>query len=256
MGGRRFLPILLAAWWPVFATAQLPWTTLHPPSLAHAISVAYFDAGAGAPTHVTYLTDGGKWVSETDVRDDLRALHAAHAEYPPTRYVLVGTVDSATNVDHRRTLFACGNEAWRAALAEAVLPWAEAGLPTPIVPTQRTLVGLSLGGAHAAHELTRADAVFGTFVLFSPITYDCPDLARQLAFTSAAYAKTRRAYVSTGRLDAESYALPLARLLEGAGMSTALVHTDGDHDFANWWAQWPRVLAWLHGAEAGADARP
>ena len=246
VGGRCFLLLVALALWPVFAQAQLAWHTITPPALGHDIGVARFDLGAGAPTHVTVLTDGGKWAGETDLVARLAALHAAHPAYPPTRYVLVGTIDSAANVDHRDRLFACGTDALRGALAQTVLPWAEGDLPAAIPPARRTLVGLSLGAAHAAHELTREDSPFASFVLLSPITYSCDGLAREIAFLSAAFAKTRRAYVSTGVLDAETYTRPLLPLLRGAGVATALVETDGDHDFANWDAQWPRVLAWLH----------
>ena len=246
VGGRCFLLLVAWAWCSVFAQAQLAWHTLTPPAIGHDISVARFDIGAGAPTHVTVLTDGGKWGSETDVVGQLTALHAAHPAYPPTRYVLVGTIDSAAHVDHRARLFACGTDALRDALAQTVLPWAEGDLPAAIPPARRTLIGLSLGAAHAAYELTREDSRFASFVLLSPITYDCDGLAREIAFLSAAFAKTRRAYVSTGVLDAETYTRSLIPLLRGADVPTTSVTTDGDHDFANWDAQWPQLLAWLH----------
>ena len=47
-------------------------------------------------------------------------------------------------------------------------------------------------------------------------------------------------------LDAETYTRSLIPLLRGADVPTTSVTTDGDHDFANWDAQWPQLLAWLH----------
>ena len=170
--------------------------------------------------------------------------------------MLVGTIDSAAAVDHRERLFAWDSDDLHAAIAQTVLPWAERGLPQATPPARRALVGLSLGAAHAAAELARADGLFGGFVLLSPTTYACPDLAKRVAFLPQAAAKTRRAYVSTGRLDAETYAVPLVRLLRGAGVATASVQTDGDHDFANWDAQWPAVLAWWHGGDHPTTATP
>ena len=230
-------------------TQSLNWTKLHPPALGHDIFAAYYDLGAETPQHIVYLTDGGKWASETALRTRLSTLHAEHPEYPATRYVLIGTIDSAANVDHRQQLFGCDNDDLHEAFAKTLIPWAEESLDRALGPDQRTLVGLSLGAAHAATELTHEEALFGSYVLLSPITYDCPDLARRIAFLSSASAKTRRAYISTGRLDAETYAVPLTSLLQGAGVETKFVQTEGDHDFANWDGQWEGVLRWLYEPE-------
>ena len=258
---RTFILLVLVALCSVSFAQTLDWTTLHPPALGHAISATYFDVGPRPVRHVVYLTDGGKWASETSIAARLRKLHAQHPDYSATRYVLIGTIDSAANVDHRQHLFGCDNDELHEAFAKTLIPWAEDSTGRAFNSSDRTLIGLSLGGAHAATELTRDDALFGNFVLLSPITYACPDLARRVAFLSAAFerseeacpelverAKTRRAYLSTGRLDAETYAEPLDALLRGAGVETEFVQTEGDHDFANWDAQWDSVLAWLHGA--------
>ena len=108
-------------------------------------------------------------------------------------------------------------------------------------PFDRSLVGISFGGLNAAYFSVHSTQ-FQNFGLLSPVTYPCPNLGEQVAFSQR---EDIRIFISSGQNDAEQYVKQLTPLYQSKEYEVQIVATQGGHDFPNWNAQLKDLLHFL-----------
>ena len=213
--------------------AQTSSTWLVSKTLGDTIEVIqYANEEAKENAALFYVLDGRKML-QNGLMDSIMTLEHSML-IPKFRYVLVSTVIGQTNpIDKRADYFFC-NANYLTFFEQELIPMVENNNS----PIHRYLLGVSFGGLCGAYFSTATDA-FSGYALLSPITYPCPDLWSQMAFSSN---RGARFLISTGKNDAEQYVGPLSESLQTQGHQVELLQTKGGHDFANWMNQLPQIM--------------
>lgn len=213
---------------------------LYSPELGRTIEVFLYDlAGDAKQAPVVYITDGKKWM-EKGLTRQLKTL-TLEDRIRPARYVLISTIDSETQKDHREAYFFC-NPAYLSFFEKTLIPTIENKYLGSVTPDQRSLIGMSFGGLNGAYFSVQS-ASFNNYALLSPITYPCPDLTSKLMFSQA---HGLRLFLSTGKHDAEAYLDPMLRIYQNQDHVIKVLRTEGGHDFDNWNGQVETILKFLN----------
>lgn len=241
--GTRLLTVLpfflLLGFWTSLGAQQQDWTSLHSEVLGLLVDVKIYGAGSNrSEKPIVYLTDGKKLL-DNGAMDTILNL-TRKGMIPQATYVLVSTINRASEKDLRNQFFFCNPDYLRFFETE-LIPFSEAkhgGLRTP---SERSLVGISFGGLNAAYFSARTD-LFGNYALLSPVTYPCKDVIADISFSAG---KDLKIVLSTGRNDAERYVDELEGIYKSKGHKLSTIETNGQHDFENWNGQWEHVLGFL-----------
>lgn len=205
-------------------------------SLGHDIRVVVHDMTPEvADKPIVYFTDGEKMI-EKGALTQLGQLTQSR-RIAPAYYVFVSTIDPATQADRRNDYFFC-NPKYLTFFEEELLPTVEASFGRTFGAQDRSLVGVSFGGLNAAY-FSAHSSQFQHYGLLSPITYPCPSVMQDLAFSKN---EALRIFLSTGQQDAEQYLRPLEQMYTSNDYQVRVRYTDGGHDFENWNAQLEEVL--------------
>ncbi|MEM6804542.1 MAG: alpha/beta hydrolase-fold protein [Bacteroidota bacterium] len=184
---------------------------------------------------IFYVTDGEKMI-EYGAASLIDSLFKKKL-IPRAKYIFLSSIDPQTRIDHRNEYFFC-NENYLDFFEKELIPAIEGkSKQTP----ERYLVGVSFGGLNAAYFAAHTDKFQG-YALLSPISYPCEKLNQNLAFSQFSNYKV---YLSTGKMDAESYVESLYPMLRSKTENIKLVHTKGGHDFDNWNAQLGNIINFM-----------
>ncbi len=241
--GTRLLTVLpfflLLGFWTSLGAQQQDWTSLHSEVLGLLVDVKIYGAGSNrSEKPIVYLTDGKKLL-DNGAMDTILDL-TRKGMIPEATYVLVSTINRASEKDLRNQFFFCNPDYLRFFETE-LIPFSEAkhgGLRTP---SERSLVGISFGGLNAAYFSAMTD-LFGNYALLSPVTYPCKDVIADISFSAS---KELKIVLSTGKNDAERYVDELEGIYKSKGHTLSTIETNGQHDFENWNGQWKHVLGFL-----------
>lgn len=220
--------------------AQNSWSTLKSEILQKDIQVYVLKELADSnSTDIIYITDGKKFVDNGGLRK-IKEL-TEKEKIPRAYYVFVSTIDKKTGQDFRNRYF-FNNPDYLKFFEKELVPKFEGDIGRRFVPNNRVLLGISFGGLNAAYFSSRTK-LFKKYALLSPITYPKrEELMKELAFSKL---EDLRVYISTGTLDAETYAKELHKMYKSKKYRLKCIQTGGGHDFKNWNNQLEDIFGYL-----------
>ncbi|HAS47197.1 MAG TPA: hypothetical protein DCS93_42335 [Microscillaceae bacterium] len=221
--------------------AQLDTSLILSKNLSRTVQTYTYKAGkVQAHSSIVYFTDGHKLI-EAGFWKEIDRL-TAQGKIPPAYYVFVSSLDPDNPAtDFREEYFFC-NQNYLDFFAQELIPTIEDKLGVRFLAKNRGLVGVSFGGLNAAYFSAKSKDLFQNYALLSPITYPGKKLMQHIAFSSN---QNLRIFLSTGKLDAENYLVPLQQMYQSKGYTLAVLNTGGDHSFDNWRQQLEAVLTFV-----------
>lgn len=238
---RTFVIITGLLFYTNMVTAQLDTTLILSKNLSRTVQAFTYKAGkVNTRSPIIYLTDGSKLL-DAGFWGEIERL-TTKGKVPSAYYVFVSTLDPDNPAtDLRNEYFFC-NEHYLSFFSEELVPIVEDKLNIDFQAKNRSLVGVSFGGLNAAYFSAQSQDLFQNYALLSPITYPGKKLMQYIAFSPN---QSLRIYMSTGKLDAENYLIPLKQMYETKDYTLKIFHNDGGHNFENWKQQLENVLSFL-----------
>lgn len=216
-----------------------PNTLLTSAALGAAVNVrvytpAGYDADDALP--VVYFTDGHEYLDDrlgaaTAVLDNL--IHRRSLR--PTMAVFIDPRDPSSGANRRLDQMAGDDrQAFAEFVAGELVPYIDGNFGTSAAPTQRTLMGTSVGGLFAAYLGTRHSDVFGNLAIQSPALWIEPELL-EVYRDRPELAEALRVYMHVGTInDNQDDAEAFSNLLEARGFDLRFDRVNQGHSWGHW----------------------